>query len=59
MEQQEAADALNDAMRVTKAQSAAMLAGSMFGWDVPAADPKNYDENGHPIPFKSRNKNAR
>lgn len=31
---------------ITKAQVAAMEAGSMFGWDVPGADPNNYDENG-------------
>ena len=31
---------------VSKAQVEAMLAGSMYGWDVPAADPKSYDENG-------------
>ena len=48
-EKHEAADALNDAMGVTKAQAAAMLAGSMFGWDAPAADPKNYDEKGTPL----------
>lgn len=59
MEQQEAADTLNDTMGVTKAQSAAMLAGSMFGWDAPAADPKNYDENGQPVLKIIKDRNAR
>lgn len=36
----------NANLGVSKAQVAAMLAGSMYGWDVPAADPKSYDENG-------------
>ena len=45
----EAADIANDTMGVTKKQEAAMLAGSMFGWQTPAADPKNYDEQGQPI----------
>ena len=35
---------------MTKAQAAAMEAGSMFGWHVPGADPKNYDDNGLPLP---------
>lgn len=59
MDQQEAADALNDTMGVTKAQTAVMLAGSMFGWSVPAADPKSYDEMGQPILQKVKDRSAR
>lgn len=51
---QEAADRYNAAFGVTKAQAAAMKAGSMFGWDTPAADPKNYDEQGQPTKPKRR-----
>lgn len=36
----------NANLGVSKAQVEAMLAGSMYGWDVPAADPKSYNENG-------------
>lgn len=42
-------DEYNAQINVTKAQAAAMLAGSLFGWETPAADPKNYDGQGQPI----------
>ena len=36
----------NAQLGVTPAQAAAMSAGSMFGWDCPAADPRAYDVHG-------------
>ncbi|MDE6590694.1 MAG: hypothetical protein K2K53_10215, partial [Oscillospiraceae bacterium] len=48
-EAQAIVDECNEIGGVTKAQAAAMLAGSMFGWEVPGADPKNYDEQCHLI----------
>lgn len=35
-------DAENERFGVTPAQVEAMLVGSMFGWDVPGADPDKY-----------------
>lgn len=55
-ENRETADRYNEHYGVTKAQEAAMAAGSMFGWDTPSAKPKSYDENGVLIKQKSKNK---
>ena len=41
-----AAKRLNRNLGVTPAQAAAMLAGSIFGWRVRAADPANWNEDG-------------
>ena len=49
-------DRLNAENGVSKAQEQAMFAGSLFGWEVRAADPKNYTEDGILIkpPARSR-----
>jgi len=52
-------DEQNAKMGVSRAQEEAMKAGSMFGWDVPAADPKNYDDAGKPIPARHERSDAR
>lgn len=49
-------DEYNRKLGVSKAQAAAMSAGSLFGWHVPAADPKCYDENGNLLKNKHRDR---
>ena len=53
-ENRELVDCYNSNHGINKAQEAAMVAGSMFGWDTPAAKPKNYDENGKAIKPKDK-----
>ena len=42
----ELADYNNNRLGVTQAQRLAMECGSMHGWDVPGANPKNYEQDG-------------
>ena len=44
----------NEKLGVSRAQAAAMLAGSMFGWQTQAADPCSYDEQGRMLTPKQR-----
>ena len=53
---QKLVDELNSGMGVSKAQAAAMLAGATQGWATPAADPKNYNEQGQPIKPRHRDR---
>lgn len=39
---------INAVFGATPQQIEAMLVGSMFGWDVPGADPARYDPGGRP-----------
>lgn len=44
------AEEQNKPFRITAAQVAAMENGSIYGWDTPMAEPKNYDDGGHFCP---------
>lgn len=55
-ENRETVDACNQTGGLTRAQEEAMRFGSMFGWDSPSADPKNYTEDGVPIKPSERNR---
>ena len=43
---------------ITRAQEEAMLAGSMFGWDSPAAKPWHYDKDGVPRTPQPKNRGS-
>lgn len=47
-------DSFNAALAPTPSQIAAMEIGSAFGWDVPGADPLNYDAEGRPLASERR-----
>lgn len=49
-------DELNETFGVTKEQAEAMVAGSMFGFDVPAANPKLYEDETHKGKFTHNRK---
>lgn len=52
-------DTMNQKNGVSKAQEAAMLTGSLFGWGTRGADPRNYNAEGKPVPRKKIQEQAR
>lgn len=44
----------NRELGVTPAQVAAMENGSVYGWDTPMADVRNYDKDGHYFPMEEQ-----
>jgi hypothetical protein len=55
-ENQYLAEYINKLLDVTPAQKAAMIAGSIHGWNSPAANPTHYDENGKAVKPKSKDR---
>ena len=47
----------NELRQITRAQEEAMLGGSLYGWDTPAAKPWNYNQDGTPRPLNQPKKN--
>jgi hypothetical protein len=49
---------MNQRIGVTPRMEAAMLSGSLFGWDTPAAKPWNYNQDGtaRPLPPKEKDR---
>ena len=50
---------MNRELGVTRQQMEALKVGSLFGWNVPGADPKNYDEYGAAIMKKEIDRDDR
>ena len=55
---QNTADVMNRRWGVSAEQEQAMLAGSIFGWDVPAAEPRSYGSDGTPTKPRHRKKHV-
>lgn len=58
-ESRELADFQNSKLGVTKAQEAAMYWGSLYGFDTPGADPKQFDAEGVLMKSKREERNER
>jgi hypothetical protein len=52
-------DRENLSMGISRAQEEALLAGSIFGWNTPAAKPWNYNQDGTPRATPPKNRDAR
>jgi len=53
-ENQKYVDEKNKPIKITRAQESAMLGGTIYGWDSPAADYNNYDKDGFYCPCEGK-----